>query len=119
MFLGVKDTNIQLSVDNIILKAEQEVKLLGITIDYQLTFSQHIKNICKTANNKLCAILRLRNYLSQTQTECLINAHVISYFFYCPLIWMFCRKNDMNSIIKVHKRALRTIHNNFNLTYEE
>ena len=120
MFLGVENNNdIHLNIGNTILKAENEVQLLGITIDYKLTFSTHIKNICKTANNKLCAILRLRNSLSQSQTKLLINAHVISQFFYCPLIWMFCAKGDMKTIIKVHKRALRTIHNNFNLSYNE
>ena len=119
MFLGVKDHNIQLNVGNIELKAVQEVQLLGITIDCKLSFSTHIKNICKSANNKLSAIIRLRNSLSHTQTNLLINAHVMSHFFYCPLIWMFCKKSDMNNIIKVHKRALRTTHNKFNLSYED
>ena len=77
MFLGVKYHNIHLNVGHIVLKAEQNVQLLGINIDFQLTFSKHIKNICKVANNKLCGILRLRSQMSQTQTKFLINAHVI------------------------------------------
>ena len=119
MFLGVKENEFSLNIGDIQLKAETEVVLLGITIDNKLTFSKHINNICKLANNKLCAILRLRNSLSVSQTKLLINAHVLSYFYYCPLIWMFCRKNDMKNVTKVHKRALRTIHNNFILNYEE
>ena len=119
MFLGVKVENIVLTIPNVKLTSQSEIILLGITIDNKLTFSKHINNICKTANNKLCAILRLRNLLSKDQTKLLINAHVISHFSYCPLIWMFCRKREMKAISKVHKRALRTIHDNFSLTYEE
>ena len=115
MFLGVKDQNIDLNISNIKLSAKSEVELLGITIDSKLTFSTHIQKICKSANNKLCAILRLRNNLSQDQTKLLVNAHAISHFLYCLLIWMFCRKKDMKSISNVHKRALRTVHNNFSI----
>ena len=57
--------------------------------------------------------------LSVDQTKLLINAHVISHFFYCPVIWMFCNKSDMKLVIKVHKRALKTIYNNFLLSYNE
>ena len=119
MFLGVKDNNIVMNIANKNIISQTEIVLLGITIDNKLSFSNHIKRICKSANNKLCAILRLRNYMSVAQTKLLINAHVLSYFYYCPLIWMFCLKKDMSRITKVHKRALRTIYNNFDLNYEE
>ena len=52
-------------------------------------------------------------------SKLLVNAHVLSNFFYCLLIWMFCRKADMARIDKIHKRALRTIYNNFDLSLEE
>ena len=32
---------------------------------------------------------------------------------------MFCKKSDMARINKIHKRALRTIYNNFDLSLEE
>ena len=119
MFLGSKENNFVMTIADKNITSQNEVQLLGITIDNKLSFSNHIKRICKSANNKVCAILRLRNYMSVDQTKLLINAHVLSQFYYCPLIWMFCLKKDMKLIINVHKRALRTTYNNFYLSYEE
>ena len=120
MFLGLKaSTNLSLNIENLKIVATDKVDLLGVCIDNKLSFSTHITNICKAANNKLSAIIRLRNYLSISQTKLLINAYVLSYFSYCPLIWMFCRKKDMLRMNKLHKRALRTIHNNFQLNLNE
>ena len=48
-----------------------------------------------------------------------MNAHVLSHFFYCPLLWLFCSKCDYKEVIKVHKRALRTIYFTFNYNLKE
>ena len=39
-------------------------KLLGITIDNELKFDDHITKICRKANSKLSALSRLAIYLS-------------------------------------------------------
>ena len=96
-----------------------KVELLGIIIDNKLSFSNHISRLCKYANNKLYAIIRMRKYLSTSQTKLLVNSYVLSYFAYCPLLWMFCYKKEMSLINRTHKRALRTIYNNFNLELDE
>ena len=41
-----------------------QVKLLGITIDNELKFNDHITKICRKANSKLSALTRLARYLS-------------------------------------------------------
>ena len=120
MFLGVDDSkDLFINIHNSKIIATEKVELLGVSIDNKLSFSNHINNLCKTANNKLCAIIRLRKYLSTSQTKLLINSYVLSYFSYCPLIWMFCHKKDMALINKLHKRALKTVHNNFTLDFDE
>ena len=43
---------------------ENEVKLLGITIDNELKFDKHILNICSKANKKLSSLCRLKNILT-------------------------------------------------------
>ena len=99
--------------------ATDKVELLGIIIDNKLSFSNHISRLCKYANNKLYAIIRMRKFLSTSQTKLLVNSYVLSYFTYCPLLWMFCYKKEMSLINRTHKRALRTIYNNFNLELDE
>ena len=121
MFLGVKhsENNLFIKIGDSTIMATEKVELLGITIDNKLSFSTHINMICKAANNKLYAIIRLRKYLSTSQTKLLVNSYVLSYFSYCPIIWMFCHKKDMSLINKLHKRALRTVYDNYTLELDQ
>ena len=74
---------------------------------------------CKNANNKISQLYRLRLSMNTDQIRSVVNTYILSYFLYCPLIWMFCRKKDMKLINRVHKRALRVIHGNFLLNLDE
>ena len=42
-----KNENISFNLNGNIIKCEDEVKLLGVTIDFELNFNTHIANICK------------------------------------------------------------------------
>ena len=92
MFFGLKqpEGNMSINIGKSTIMATNEVELLGVTIDKKLSFSSHIKKLCKYANNKLYAIIRMRKYLSIPQAKLLVNTYVLSYFSYCPLLWMFC-----------------------------
>ena len=118
MFLGVKDPcEVSLKIGNLEINGQSQVLLLGITIDHKLNFSSHIKTLCKNANNKISTLLRLRSSLSYNQTQILINSYIMSYFYYCPIIWMFCQKIDYKLIQRTHKRAIRVLVNNFEADY--
>ena len=49
----------------------------------------------------------------------LMKAFVISQFTYSPLIWMFRNRALNNRIIRIHKRALRLVYQNQNLSFSE
>ena len=40
------------------------VKLLGVTIDRNLGFDEHVSNLCAKANRKLSALSRISKFLS-------------------------------------------------------
>jgi hypothetical protein len=44
-------------------QTEDEVKLLGVTIDYELKFNSHITNICRKASRQL-NVLKMINFKS-------------------------------------------------------
>ena len=90
-------------IDKKPIPATSTVKLLGITIDCQLKFSEHVNTLCKKANNKTSAFLRVAEYLDQDKRSILYNTFIMSNFNYCPLIWMFCGKDANVSINTVHK----------------
>ena len=41
------------TLNNVNIPCENEVKLLGVTIDFELNFNSHISNICKKASKQL------------------------------------------------------------------
>ena len=97
----------------------QDTDLLGIQLDDKLNFSLHVSNICKSAANQLSALIRLNNFLCFEGKRVLINSYFMSNFNYCPLVWMFSNATSLNKIENLRKRALKFLHNNYQLTYEE
>ena len=94
-------------------------KLLGILTDRDLNFGKHVKSLCRKAGQKLNALARINNYLTHDQKHLLLNSIIKSQFSYCWLIWMFCSRSLNNLINRIHKRALRLIHNDYVSTFQE
>ena len=102
-----------------VVPSSSEVKLLGITIDYDLKFKKHINELCRKASYKLHALQRIRRYLSVDKAKLLANAFIDSQFKYASLIWMFVGKTLINKICKIHHRTLQVVYDDFNKSYDE
>ena len=112
MFLGsnIDNSKITFMLENKRAKFRSEVKLLGVTTDDKLSFTIHIENLCRTVSNRLQASARISKFTSFEQAKHLSEAHIVSTFTYCPLIWMYCSKTTNNLINKIHKRSPRVIY---------
>ena len=65
MWLGKNiDNNEVLNFNNLTLKSSKEVEILGIKIDNNLDFNNHIKSICSKADQKLSVLLRISSNLN-------------------------------------------------------
>ena len=80
----------------------KEEKILGVTIENRLTFSSHIRELCKRASQKTLAFSRISN-------QPLFNAVLKPQLNYCPFAWMLCSRTSKIMINKVYERALRVI----------
>ena len=49
----------------------------------------------------------------------IFQAYILSSFFYCPILWMFCSKSCYNLCKKVHYRALCALYFRYDLDQEE
>ena len=95
----------ELVIDNKEFIVEDSVKLLGLKIDANLTFSDHIADICKKSQWKLFALKRIRKYISQDKALLLASSFVMCQFSYSPLCWMFCSKRENDMINRIHKKV--------------
>ena len=81
-----KNDNFEANInENRIFNARFE-NLLGVTFDNQINFNHHISKICKTANNKFHALVRVFHYMDEDKRRILFNSFFLSQFKYSPLI---------------------------------
>ena len=63
--------------------------LLGITIDNELKFDDHVNHLCKKTSLKLNALARISPFMNVSKKQIIMKSFIESQFGYCPLIWMF------------------------------
>ena len=95
-----------MSFDGKTITLSDAVELVGITLYKNISFKQHIQNICRKANNKTKALFLTRKFLNCEQGQVLAKTHISSTFRCCPLIWILCSKMSDNRIVKTHYRTL-------------
>ena len=108
----------KLIIDNKETKPTSLVKLLGININDQLKFNEHISVLCSKAAMQLNALSRLQKYMGKSEKEAIINSFILSNFNYCPLVWHFSSCESIRKIEKIQKRCLRIILNDYESDYE-
>ena len=101
------------------LNNSKEEKMLGIVIDRNLKFENHIDSICRKASQKLSALNRISPYLDINKRKIIYNSMIKSQFSYCPLVWMFCSRKSNDKINRLQKRALRMIYDDYDSSFEE
>ena len=111
MLFSIKENEqFNLMWNDITLKHSSHKKNLGVTINNKFSFDEPNNSICQTANKTLNAVSRINHYLKQNQKE-IFSSFIISYFSYCPLIWMFCYKKSIKKKNTLDERSLRIILN--------
>ena len=65
------------------IEAMDSVDLLGITIDSNLNFNEHITNLCKMGYQTLHALARISKYLNENKLKILMKTFFQSQFNYC------------------------------------
>ena len=86
--------------------------LLGIKLDKNLNFNEHISDRVN-GNQKLHPMARVSKYINQEKLKIIMKTFIQSQFNYCPLRIL------NNKINKLHERALRLVYKNDNATFEE
>ena len=111
MWLGRDTENKTFIFIDFIFNKSNENKLLGITLDNNVTFKSHIKTLRKKVAQKIGLFSKLLNHLNDSQKRLIFSSIIKSQFSYCPFIWMFSSGTSNNMINKSHEPALRLILN--------
>ena len=115
---GIETTHA--NVDGSMIKSSQKEILLGINLDSELKFEDHVNFMCKKASQKPeYALARIVPFMDLKQRRKIMKAFVESQFGYFPLIWMFHGRGLNNKINRIHERALRITYKDKPSTFQE
>ncbi len=110
--------NCSITVNDIIIEPTVQIKLLGLTIDSKLKFSNHINNICITASRNLNALKRVAKSLPVNIKLLLYKTYILCHFNFCPLVWHFCGQSDTDKLESLQYRALRFVYADYESDYD-
>ena len=98
-----------LKINSTCTQSSDDVTLLGVMIDKNLTFKKKIDNLVRKAQYKFHALRCIRKCLTIEKAKILGNAFIDSQFNYSPLIWMVYRKTFYSKIEKIHHRTVKVM----------
>ena len=120
MFIGkrIKSTNHSIKLNDISLTGSPSIHILGIEIDQNLTFTDHINSLCSKTAKQINALYRIKSNLDNASRKTIFNSFITSAFTYCSIMWMFTTRGNLQKLDKLHERALRLTYTNYSTTYD-
>ena len=109
MIFGNKCTDSEVTIGNCTVKESDYERLLGVAFDKRLSFTKHVEELCKKANQTLHALAFLSIYTDLVKLELLMDAFIKLQFNYCPLAWMFHDRTINSNLNKICERALQIV----------
>ena len=91
------------------LNALNETKYLGVTIDNNLSWNQHISNLATKVSPIISVLAKLKYKLTRDQLNTIYQSIIQPHFDYCISVWGHTSKCNISTLQKLQNRADRTI----------
>ena len=99
--------NFRLKINGLALERCSSYKYLGLYIDENLTWKNHIKHVCQKVS-KICGIIsKLRHCVNIHLLKTVYYALGYSYLRYCNIVWGNASKHILKPLITLQNRILR------------
>ena len=95
---------INLSMNGTVLSQVKHTKFLGVLIDENLSWSEHINLVTNKISKSVGIICKLKHILPASVLHTLYNSLVLPYLNYCTLIWASNKSYKLNKILLIQKR---------------
>ena len=108
-----------LNINNLDIANSELIKLLGVHIDDNLNFTEHISKLYTKTSQKVGVLSHLWKLIHCKAKLLLCKSFILPYLTYCHLTWHFCKSSDKRKLEWIHERAVRLIYKSHSDTYEE
>lgn len=103
------DTTANIIVQNCSIKQVHCTKFLGVIIDSNLTWKNHISYISNKIAKNIGVLCRGRRVFNNDTMVTLYNSLILPYLTYCIHIWGSACKIYVNKVLLLQKRAIRIV----------
>lgn len=105
-----RSSPLKIKVNDIVIQNVQSAKLLGVYVDVNLSWHQHINFMCKKIAKKLGVLRRLSSFMSAKGISKVYSSIVFPHFLYCSSVWSMPSNNtNIDRLYKLQKRAARIL----------
>ena len=84
-------------------------KVLGLTIDNNLSWGPHISVLCKKVAKQLYQLSKIKHFLDMPSRKLFFNAFVQTSIDYASTIWDSSSANNFKPLFSLHRRGIKLI----------
>ncbi len=99
----------QLTVGTDTVKSTKEIKILGVTLDYNMTMEKHVTNTCRSAHIQTRKIGSIRKYLTNDASKTITQSLVTVRLDYCNSLYMGLPLKTIHRLQLSHNNAARVV----------
>ena len=99
----------KLEINNNEIKRSSSIKLLGVLVDENLTWIDHIALVENKLSKNLGLLHKAKNYLNKKSMVSLYYSFIHSYLNYGNIAWCSTSMTKLKKLLSQPKEALRTI----------
>ena len=107
--IHLNENTLKLTLNNEILTVVTSDKILGVHIDNNLTWTDHINAVAKKMVSNLWLLSRFKEYLSTDQRVQFYKAYIQPHIDYCNSVWGGTSQRNLGRIYSLQKRACKII----------
>ena len=111
------DESASIILDNTTLKRVNNTKFLGVTIDENLNWTNHIETISKNISRGVGIINKLKHFVPEGVLYSLYCTLILPYINYSIIAWGSSNKSNLDRIMKLQKKAVRIMSNSHYLSH--
>ena len=102
-------SNLKLCLDNREIEFKQSGRFLGVVIDQNLKFNEHISNICNKVSKSVGIMYKIRSCVPDHVLLNLYYSLVYPYLIYCNVVWGATYKSHLEHLSMLQKKIIRVI----------
>ena len=84
-------------------------KILGVFVDNNLTWSDHIKHLMKKITSNIWFLSKIKTFLSQAHKVQFYKSYIQIHIDFCNIVWESSSESNKLKIFKLQKRACKII----------